>query len=136
MDKSEAQNLKIADNSAVLKKLNEAKKDYKKIHFESDYFKFQSLGGFNNVIRCSSASTTISLKPDASVALPCPFFTLMEIKNSESLKDGLNSEKARTIIKDCGSWDFCKYCSINCMYVVSLIKHPYFMFRWIKDKLT
>ena len=136
MDKSEAQNLKIAENRAVLEKLNEEKKEYKKIHFESDYFKFQSLGGFNNVIKCSSASTTISLKPDASVALPCPFFTLMEIKNNESLKDGLNSEKARTIIKDCGIWDFCKYCSINCMYVVSLIKHPYFMIRWIKDKLT
>jgi MoaA/NifB/PqqE/SkfB family radical SAM enzyme len=136
MDKSEVQNLKIAQNKLVLERLNEAKKDYKKIHFESDYFKFQSLGGFNNVIRCSSASTTVSLKPDASVALPCPFFTLMEIKSSESLKDGLSSEKAKTIIKNCGRWGFCKSCSINCMYVVSLIKHPYFMVRWIKDKLT
>jgi hypothetical protein len=47
----------------------------------------------------------------------------------------LNSEKARTIRKECGKWDFCKDCSINCMYVVSLVKHPYFLIRWIKDKL-
>ena len=132
---SESQKMKIAEPDRVLKKLDAEKRKYKKIHFESDYFKFQSLGGFNNVIRCSSASTTISLKPDASVALPCPFFTMMDIKKGESLKDGLKSEKIRNIIKDCGKWDFCRFCSINCMYVVSLIKYPYFLVRWIKDKL-
>jgi MoaA/NifB/PqqE/SkfB family radical SAM enzyme len=135
VDVSEAQELKIDETSKVLKKLNEEKRKYKKIHFESDYFKFQSLGGFNNPIRCSSASTTISLKPDASVALPCPFFTLMEIKKDENLRNRLKSEKARSIIEQCGKWDFCKYCSINCMYVVSLIKYPYFLIRWIKDKI-
>ena len=135
VDVSEAQELKIDETSKVLKKLNEEKRKYKKIHFESDYFKFQSLGGFNTLIRCSSASTTISLKPDASVALPCPFFTLMEIKKDENLRNRLKSEKARSIIEQCGKWDFCKYCSINCMYVVSLVKHPYFLIRWIKDKL-
>jgi len=135
VDVTDAQKLKIVETGKVLKKLTEEKRKYKKIHFESDYFKFQSLGGFNNFIRCSSASTTISLKPDASVALPCPFFTLMEIKKDENLRDGLNSEKARSIIEQCGKWDFCKYCSINCMYVVSLVNHPYFLIRWIKDKL-
>jgi len=135
VDVSEAQKLKIDETGKVLEKLNEEKRKYKKIHFESDYFKFQSLGGFSNVIRCSSASTTISLKPDASIALPCPFFTLMEIKKDENLRNRLKSEKARSIIEQCGKWDFCKYCSINCMYVVSLIKYPYFLIRWIKDKL-
>lgn len=135
MDESDAQKLKIDETQRVLKKLNEEKRKYKKIHFESDYFNFQSLGGFNNVIRCSSASSTISLKPDGSVALPCPFFTLMEIKKDERMKEGLKSEKARSIIKECGKWGFCKYCSINCMYVVSLIKYPYFLIRWINNKL-
>jgi len=132
---SEAEELKINENSKILKKLSEEKKKYKKIHFESDYFKFQSLGGFNRFIKCSSASTTISLKPNASIALPCPFFTLMTIKKDESLRNRLNSEKARSIIKECGEWDFCKHCSINCMYVASLINYPYFLIRWIKDKL-
>ena len=136
MDVTDAQDLKILENSQVLQKLNEEKRNYKKIHFESDYFKFQSLGGFNNVIRCSSASSTVSLKPDASVALPCPFFTLMVIKKDENLKAALKSEKVQTIIDECGKWDFCKNCSINCMYVVSLIKYPRYMIRWIKDKLT
>jgi len=136
MDVTDAQNLKIVKNSDVLQKLNEEKQQYKKIHFESDYFKFQSLGGFNNVIRCSSASSTISLKPDASVALPCPFFTLMVIKKDENLKNALKSKKVKDIIDECGKWDFCKNCSINCMYVVSLIKYPRYMIRWIKDKLT
>lgn len=130
-----SQKMKIAEDDRVLKKLNEEKRKYKKIHFESDYFKFQSLGGFNSVIRCSAASTTISLKPDASVALPCPFFTLMEIKKGESLKDYLKSDKVRGIIKECGRWDFCTYCSINCMYVVSLVKYPYLLLRWLKAKL-
>ena len=132
---SEAEKLKINETSKILKKLSEEKKKYKKIHFESDYFRFQSLGGFDRFIRCSAASTTISLKPDASIALPCPFFTLMAIKKDENLRNQLNSEKARSIIKECGKWDFCKHCSINCMYVASLINYPYLLLRWIKDKL-
>lgn len=135
MDGSEAKQLKIKENSFTIKKLTEEKRQYKKIHFENDYFKFQSLGGFNNVIRCSSASTTISLKPDASIALPCPFFTILTIKKDDNLKRCLKSEKIKSIIEECGKWDFCKNCSINCMYVVSLVKYPYFMIRWIKDKL-
>ena len=135
MEVTNAQGMKVAETGKVLKKLSEEKRKYKKIHFESDYFKFQALGGFGNSIRCSSASTTISLKPDASVALPCPFFTLMTIKKGEKLRNRLKSEKARSIIEQCGEWDFCKDCSVNCMYVVSLIKYPYLMIRWIKDKL-
>ena len=134
VDKSKAQELKIVETNKVLKKLHDEKKKYKKIHFESDYFNFQALGGFNRVIRCSSASTTISLKPDAAVALPCPFFTLLIIKKEDNLKNSLKSEKVKRIIKECGTWNFCKYCSINCMYVASLIKYPYFMTRWIKSK--
>jgi len=134
MEISDAERLKINEVSEVLKKLTEEKKIYKKIHFENDYFKFHSLGGFNRFIRCSSASTTISLKPDASIALPCPFFTLMTIKKNENLRNRLNSAKARNIIKKCGKWNFCKSCSINCMYVASLLNHPYFMMRWIKNK--
>ena len=134
VDVTEAQGMKV-ESGTVLRKLKEEKSKYKKIHFESDYFKFQALGGFGNTIRCSSASTTISLKPDASVALPCPFFTLMNIKKGENLRDGLNSEKARQIIEQCGKWDFCQNCSVNCMYVVSLVKYPHLLLRWIKDKL-
>lgn len=135
VEESESKEMKIAKNSTVLTKLRKEKKKYKKIHFESDYFKFQSSGGFNNFIRCSSASTTISLKPDASIAWPCPFFTLIKIKKDENLREALKTEKMKNIIKECGKWDFCKNCSVNCMYVVSLIKHPYFLIRWIKDKL-
>lgn len=135
VEMSDAEKLKIGEVGEILEKLKEEKKKYRKLHFEDDYFKFQALGGFNKFIRCSSASTTISLKPDASIALPCPFFTLMSIKKDENLRNRLNSTKARDIIKKCGEWDFCKSCSINCMYVVSLINHPYFMIRWIKNKL-
>ena len=135
MEVTDAQGMQVDEAGKVLKKLSEEKKKYKKIHFESDYFKFQASGGFGNSIRCSSASTTISLKPDASVALPCPFFTLMTIKKGEKLRNRLKSEKARSIIEQCGEWDFCKDCSVNCMYVVSLIKYPYLLIRWIKDKL-
>jgi MoaA/NifB/PqqE/SkfB family radical SAM enzyme len=135
VDVTDAQDMKIQENSAVLAKLREEKKQYKKIHFESDYFKFQSQGGFNQVIRCSSASSTVALKPDGSVALPCPFFTLAVIGKDQSLADGMKSEKVQEIIEQCGAWDFCKNCSINCMYVVSLMKYPYFLLRWVKDKL-
>jgi MoaA/NifB/PqqE/SkfB family radical SAM enzyme len=132
---TEVKPLKIYETDKVLTKLREEKKKYNKIHFESDYFKFQAFGGFGNTVRCSSASTTISLKPDASVALPCPFFTLMKVKKAEKLRNCLKSEKATKIIDQCGGWDFCMYCSVNCMYVVSLIKYPYLLVRWIKDKL-
>lgn len=135
METSEAENLKIDERSHVFKKLVEEKKKYKKIHFERDYFKFQSLGGFNKFITCSSASTTISLKPDGSVALPCPFFTLKKIEKTEALKIGLNTRKVKDIMDNCGKWNFCNNCSINCMYVVSLVSHPYLLIRWIRDKL-
>ena len=135
VEASESENLKINERNKILEKLTEEKKKYKKIHFERDYFNFQSMGGFNRFIKCSSASTSISLKPDASVTLPCPFFTLMSIKKEEPLKEGMNSKKARNIIKECGNFDFCKYCSINCMYVVSLINHPSLLARWIRDKI-
>ncbi|WNZ29481.1 MAG: radical SAM protein [Candidatus Bathyarchaeota archaeon] len=135
VDEACAEDLKILENSLVLKKLAEEKKNYSKIYFESDYFRFQSLGGFRNVIGCSSASTTVALKPDSSVALPCPFFTLMKVDTDENLKSSLCSEKAKNIIENCGNWDFCKNCSINCMYVASLLKHPYFLIRWAKNKL-
>jgi len=134
MEISDAEKLKI-DETNVLKKLTEEKKIYRKIRFENDYFKFQSLGGFNRFIRCSSASTTISLKPDASIALPCPFFTLMTIEKNENLGNRLSSTEARNIIKKCGRWNFCTNCSVNCMYVVSLLNHPYLMMRWIKSKI-
>ncbi len=132
---SDTQKLKINDTNKVLKKLTEEKKTYKKIRFENDYFKFQSFGGFNRFMRCSSASTTISLKPDASIALPCPFFTLMTIRKNENLRNRLSSVKARNIIEKCGKWNFCKNCSINCMYVASLLNHPYYLIRWIKNKI-
>jgi MoaA/NifB/PqqE/SkfB family radical SAM enzyme len=135
VEMSEARKLKINETSEVIKKLNEEKKKYRKIHFETDYLRFQSQGGFTRFIGCSTALTTISLKPNASITLPCPFFTLMEIRKTENLKKGLNSEKARSIIKKCGKLNFCKTCSINCMYVASLINHPYFLLRWIRDKL-
>lgn len=132
---SDSQDMKMDETDAILEKLREEKKKYKKLHFETDWFHFQSQGGFNNVIRCTSASTTVSLKPDGSVALPCPFFKLMEIKKDEKLRDGLKSAKARDIIRECGKWNFCRDCSINCMYVASLINYPYFLVRWIRDKL-
>ena len=135
MEVTKAKPFKIYDYEKVLNKLRKEKKKYRKIHFESDYFKFQTLGGFSNNIRCSSASTTISLKPNASVALPCPFFILLKVKKAKKLRISLESEEVKKIIDQCGRWDFCKECSVNCMYVVSLIKYPYLLIRWIKDKL-
>lgn len=135
IEKSEAKKMMVNKESYVIKKLTDEKRKYKKIHFEKDYFKFLSSGGFNNFINCYSASTTISLKPNASVTLPCPFFTLMEINKSEKLSDELESKEAIKIRNNCGTWDFCKNCSINCMYVVSLIKYPYLLIRWVKDKI-
>jgi len=135
VESSTAEQMKVNVISEVVKKLKKEKKKYGKIHFEEDYFKFHSLGGFNRFIRCSSASTTIALKPDASVALPCPFVTRMTIEKDENLNDRFNSEEAREMKKKCGEWDFCKGCSINCMYAVSLVSHPYYAIRWIRNKI-
>jgi MoaA/NifB/PqqE/SkfB family radical SAM enzyme len=135
IEKSKAKKMMINKESYVIKKLIDEKRQYRKIHFEKDYFKFLASGGFNNFINCYSASTTISLKPDASVILPCPFFTLMKIDKTDKLINELKSIKAIKIRKNCGNWNFCKNCSINCMYVTSLIKYPYLLLRWIKDKI-
>ena len=50
-DELDVKDMKAAGTSTILERLKEEKKKYKKIHFESDYFKFQDSGGFNKFIR-------------------------------------------------------------------------------------
>ncbi len=135
MEASDSRKMKIRDSDAVIKKLVEEKKKYGKIHFDFNHFKFLRLGGWSKFVGCSAASTTVSLKPDASVSLPCPYFTLATIKKSQNLKEHWNSKKARAVRKECGGWEFCKNCSIRCMYEASIVKRPSLAVKWVKNEI-
>lgn len=134
LETSDATSLRLTDVESVLETLNVKKKKYSRIHFEPDYFHLHANGGFNRVMRCASASTTISLKPDASVSLPCPFLTLHSVDKGTPLQGALKTDIVRDLVRNCGGWSSCANCSINCMYVVSLPKYPYHAVRWIANK--
>jgi len=135
LEASDAASLALTDVESVLETLSVKKKKFSRIHFEPDYFRFHANRGFNRVMRCASACTTISLKPDASVSLPCPFLTLHSVHKRTPLEAELKTRVVTDLVRNCGGWNCCGDCSINCMYVVSLPKHPYYAVRWIASKI-
>ena len=122
---SQAKDLGTLNWDQVVKNLSAAKKEYRKIHFDKGYFDFHASGGFqNSPLLCNTAFVLLSLKPDGSVAFPCPFYTLKTIKVDEKLKLCWYSEELERLREKSGRWDFCSKCKISCVYGMAMIDHP------------
>jgi MoaA/NifB/PqqE/SkfB family radical SAM enzyme len=122
---SQASDLGTLDWDQVVQNLSTAKREYRKIHFDSGYFDFHASGGFqNSPLTCNTASVLLSLKPDGSVAFPCPFYTLNSIKLNDDLGQRWYSEELERLREHSGRWDFCSECKVSCVYGMSLVDHP------------
>ena len=120
------------EDERVLKTLRELRKLYSGVRFNESLLRMKAHGGFNERLGCKAAQTVVSLKPDASVSLPCPIYTIANSGNS-SLKDFWRSKTAASIRSKCGHFEFCKWCQLSCMYAPSLIGRPLHIFKWLNN---
>ncbi len=121
-----------AESERVLKTLRELRKSYSGVRFNEPLLKMNAHGGFNEHVGCKTAQTVVSLKPDASVSLPCFIYTVTSSGDS-SLKEFWRSKTAASVRSKCGHFKFCKWCKLNCMYAPSLFGHPFYVFKWLKN---
>lgn len=119
-----------ADDERVLKTLRELRRAYSGVKFNEFLMRMNVHGGFNEHLGCKAARTLVSLKPDASVSLPCPIFTVANSGES-SLTEFWRSKIAGLVRSRCGYFKFCRLCQYSCMCAPSLIGHPFYILKWL-----
>jgi MoaA/NifB/PqqE/SkfB family radical SAM enzyme len=120
-----------AEDEKVLKTMRELK-SYSGVKFNETLLRMNANGGFNEHVGCKAAQTVVSLKPDASVSLPCLIYTVASSGGS-SLKAFWKSNAVASIRSKCGHFEFCKWCQLGCMYAPSLIGRPLHIFKWLNN---
>lgn len=81
--------------------------------------------GLNEGFRCRVAETTVIVKPNGSVVLPCSAFPEYRSRPNESLAEFWNSIYGISARKNCGRFKFCEECAHQfCNYHLSLIGQP------------
>jgi len=86
--------------------------------------------------KCQIAETTVSVKPDGTVALPCSNFPKISSTSEESLAQFWDSDIASDIRKICGHFDFCEGCLHQyCNYHVSLLGQPRKAINWFLEAI-
>jgi len=116
----------------VLHRIRETKKSYSGVRF-NDYYLSRSKG-IEDYLRCQAARTVVALKPDASVSLPCMIHSVVN-SGGRPLKEFWESEVARDSRRLCGRYSFCDGCDVSCMYVASLVGHPFQIAKWLKETI-
>ena len=93
-------------------------------------------GGLNEGFRCRVAETTVAVKPDGSVVLPCPAFPEYRSEPEESLAEFWDSVNAVEARKYCGKFKFCEGCFHQfCNYNLSLLGQPHRALSWLFECL-
>lgn len=91
-------------------------------------------GKQDDKFRCRVADTTVTIKPDGSIALPCPAFPEYRSKPTEPLMDFWYSTRIREVRAKCGDFKFCEGCLHQyCNYHVSLAGKPLKALRWLSQ---
>jgi len=122
------------NNDETLTRLSAEKKVYPRIRY-GEYFLSRRKGlSINDYVLCQAPITTVSLKPDGSVSLPCLFHTL-ENSGSQPLREFWMSDKTREMRRKTGKHPFCEECNVICMYWASMRGHPLEVLRWAKEML-
>lgn len=131
-DKINWPEVKIKEADETLDKIREAKKSYSGIRF-NDYYLSRGKGkSIEDYLRCQAARTVVALKPDASISLPCAFHSVLN-SGERPLLEFWGSEEARDSRRLCGGYSFCDGCDVSCMYVASLIGHPFQTAKWLTE---
>jgi len=123
--------LKIADTEDALNALARLNNEYGCVRFDSDFERMQANGGFNDTIDCLAAQTVMTFKPDGSVCLPCPHYSLLSIPPEMPLAAHWSGEQATRIRRAKGTLPFCRDCQQICMHFPSLYGHPVRAVRWL-----
>lgn len=121
-------------NDGILSHLRDAKRAYPRIKYEEQFLSRKKGYTINDYVQCQAPITTVSLKPDGSVSLPCLLQTMLN-SGSQPLRKFWTSEKAQKIKKNAGKYPFCKGCNVSCMYGASLRGHPLEALRWMREML-
>jgi MoaA/NifB/PqqE/SkfB family radical SAM enzyme len=90
----------------------------------------------NPGFRCRIAETTVTVKPDASVVLPCSAFPEFKSNSEETLIDFWNGSHGVFARQNCGKMSYCAGCAHQfCTYHASLIGQPYSTLQWLFNSL-
>ncbi len=122
----------VQGNQASIREAIEAEaRRYRGVHLNRMLMELQMDGGFNNHVRCRSADTVVSLKPDGSVSLPCSPLTTYSITTDMPLAEGWVSPERAECSQRCGEYPECFGCGFDCMYQASLVGRPRDALRWL-----
>ena len=92
--------------------------------------------GRDKGFRCQIADSTVSVKPNGSVKLPCSNFPKISSTPGESLAGFWDSDVASYARKMCGHFDFCEGCLHQyCNYHVSLLGRPRKSINWFLEAI-
>ena len=109
------------------------KKLYPKVKFSSFFLSRRKGYTINDYVgRCQAARTTVSLKPNGTISLPCLLHTAANSDNAP-LREFWRSDEAKQTREKCGRYGFCEKCDVICMYEASLIGHPIQIARWLSE---
>lgn len=121
----------MGDQAKIVDVMKAEAKRYRGVKLNRPLLEMKMTGGFNAHVRCLAAETTVSLKPDGSVVLPCSILNNWSIKPDESLEAEWKTPMRLNASKFCGHFEKCKGCGYDCMYQASLLGHPIESFKWL-----
>ena len=92
--------------------------------------------GLYEGFRCRIAETTVVVKPNGSVILPCAAFPRYHAEPEENLAEFWDSVNAVEARKYCGEFKFCEGCFHQfCNYNLSLLGQPRRALSWLFEYL-
>jgi MoaA/NifB/PqqE/SkfB family radical SAM enzyme len=90
----------------------------------------------NEKFRCRITETTVVVKSDGSVVLPCAAFPQYHSEPEENLSEFWNSVNAVEARKCCGKFKFCEGCVHQfCNYGSSLLGQPHQALSWLFESI-
>jgi hypothetical protein len=86
---------------------------------------------------CRAMSSCIVISPDNHLMLPCFHKCTKQMKINGNLFELYNSPEVRTTMKQEGSWDFCRGCTIYCYMRSSFYKSfpSKYFFEFLKSNM-
>ena len=133
--KAEKAHKLVDDNPKAERKdlVAKIKKLYPKVKFSRFFLSRRKGYTINSYVgRCQAARTTVSLKPNGTISLPCLLHTAANSSNAP-LREFWRSDEAKQTREKCGRYGFCEKCDVICMYEASLIGHPIQIARWLSE---
>lgn len=118
---SELQNKLKTSTNSFIETTKELQKEHKNIVNSNLYLNVLEAGGLDTS-SCKALDTTIAIKPDGSVSLPCNEFVHRPVKSLPSKV--FFSELALDLRAKQGGFNYCKGCNSRCIIYPSALAKP------------